>query len=204
MSAPIRPTLTAQSGPIDPLRTRPDYNFRCDRCRAPHNIDTSIPSVIWNQIVERDSPQGDKYGALCTLCIDDLMVERGLTGEAEFYFNGGALRSKSYAPPTQGDIEQANRPTLTDEELARLDEAAEVTADTEVSIAGTWRPIYLRAFYDAIFNAGIHRGLQRAAEIARAESEGVHEKRCVCACCIQSRLIATAIDREREGGGDGK
>jgi hypothetical protein len=83
------------------LRTRPDYDFRCQRCGAPHNLDTSIPSPIWNVIVERESPGGDKYGALCTICIDDLMAEKGLSGEAEFYFVGRALRSRTYPPRTE-------------------------------------------------------------------------------------------------------
>jgi hypothetical protein len=78
------------------LRTRPDYDFRCQRCGAPHNLDTSIPSEFWNVIVERDSSGGDKYGALCTLCIDDLLVEKGLACEAEFYFVGKALTSRPY------------------------------------------------------------------------------------------------------------
>jgi hypothetical protein len=69
---------------------------QCQRCDAPHDVDISIPSDVWNQIVERDSPGGDKYTTLCTLCIDDLLVEKGLTTTARFYFIGKALRSRAY------------------------------------------------------------------------------------------------------------
>jgi hypothetical protein len=71
------------------LRTRPDYDFRCQDCGAPHNLDTSIPSEIWNRIAP-------DRGALCTLCIDDRLAEAGLTTEAEFYFVGRALKSRLY------------------------------------------------------------------------------------------------------------
>ncbi len=84
------------------LRTRPEYDFRCDCCGAPHNLDTSIPSEQWNAIA------GDKYGALCTLCIDDLLTEKGLTCEAEFYFVGKALVSRLYGQSI-GDLEEAER-----------------------------------------------------------------------------------------------
>jgi hypothetical protein len=81
---------------VDPMRTRPDYNLRCDRCSAPHNLDTSIPSDVWNALVERENGD-DLWSVLCTLCIDELIVEKGLIAEAEFYFVGKALKSKLYA-----------------------------------------------------------------------------------------------------------
>lgn len=87
---------TPEERRIDPLRTRPDYDLRCDRCNAPHNLDTSIPSDVWNVIVERGQHPDDLYTLLCTLCIDDLMAEKGLACEAEFYFVGSALKSKPY------------------------------------------------------------------------------------------------------------
>lgn len=73
------------------LRTVEGSNQRCQDCGAPHNIDTSIPSPIWNQIES-------EVGMLCTMCIDDRMAALGLTAEAEFYFVGRALRSKLYGP----------------------------------------------------------------------------------------------------------
>jgi hypothetical protein len=78
-----------------------DYDFRCDECGAPHIIDVSIPSEIWNQI----APDG---GALCPLCIDDRLVKAGLTAKAEFYYDGKALHSKMYAE-SQGNLEFAER-----------------------------------------------------------------------------------------------
>ena len=84
---------------VDPLRTRPDYDFRCDRCGAPHNLDTSIPSEAWNAIMLAG-------GALCTLCIDDLLTEKGLTATAEFYFVGRALTSRLYGSAAPGAPER--------------------------------------------------------------------------------------------------
>ena len=70
-------------------RTRADYNLRCDECGSPHWLDTSIPSDIWNRI----APDG---GTLCVLCIDERLTQHGLKAEAEFYYVGKNLRSKSY------------------------------------------------------------------------------------------------------------
>jgi hypothetical protein len=99
------------------LRTREDYDFRCQDCGAPHNLDTSIPSPIWNAIC--DNRPGDVpgaagigmpvAGALCTLCIDDRLVKAGLTCDvAEFYFGGKALSSRNYAEDT-GTIDYLKR-----------------------------------------------------------------------------------------------
>lgn len=95
--------IKSQSIKIDKLetasRTRPDYDLRCQVCDAPHWLDTSIPSEIWNQIAEPSD-------LLCMLCIDDRLVKAGLRAEAEFYFNGCALDSRMYWSP--GEIEQAH------------------------------------------------------------------------------------------------
>jgi hypothetical protein len=89
-------------------RTRPDYNLRCQDCGAPHNLDTSIPSPIWNAICENrpEVPPGaagigmPEVGLLCILCIDERLQKAGLTcHEAEFYFVGRALSSKLYGGP---------------------------------------------------------------------------------------------------------
>lgn len=56
-------------------RTRPDYDRRCTACSAPHWLDTSIPSEIWNQIAKDDE-------LLCLLCIDE-RVARLLRTERE-------------------------------------------------------------------------------------------------------------------------
>lgn len=71
-------------------RTRADYDIRCSKCGAAHNVDTSIPSDIWNQIAE-------PHELLCTLCIDEALNEKGLTCEAAFYFVGDALTGKLYS-----------------------------------------------------------------------------------------------------------
>ena len=80
-------------------RTRQDYPFRCDACGRAHILDTSIPSEFWNKI----APDG---GMLCTTCIDDRLALAGLRCEAEFYFVGKALKSKSYAN-SHGDLAEA-------------------------------------------------------------------------------------------------
>lgn len=90
-------------------RTRPDYDFRCEDCGAPHNLDTSIPSEIWNAIARAPGAAAigmPAVGALCTLCIDERMVKAGLTAEAEFYFVGRALTSTLYQE-SHGEIQAA-------------------------------------------------------------------------------------------------
>jgi hypothetical protein len=83
-------------------RTRPDYDLRCQDCGAAHNVDTSIPSAVWNRIAEPAS-------VLCTLCIDERLTKAGLTcDEAEFYYNGDALRSKLYAE-SHGEVARLER-----------------------------------------------------------------------------------------------
>lgn len=83
-------------------RTRPDYDLRCQDCGAPHWLDTSLPSVIWNQIAK----PGD---ILCLLCIDNRLQAKGLTcNEAEFYFVGAALSSKLYAE-SHGNVQNLQR-----------------------------------------------------------------------------------------------
>lgn len=86
--------ILALSQRVDELqkacRTRADYNLRCQDCGAAHNVDTSLPSHIWNQIAKPED-------VLCTLCIDERLQRAGLTcNEAEFYYVGTALRSKPY------------------------------------------------------------------------------------------------------------
>jgi hypothetical protein len=76
-------------------RTRPDYDLHCQTCGAPHWLDTSIPSEVWNQIAPDVS-------LLCLLCIDERMAAAGLSAEAEFYFVGAALRGKLYGPTDLG------------------------------------------------------------------------------------------------------
>ena len=117
LTRPERDRLVALAGEAirsrRALRTRPDYNFRCDECGAPHNLDTSIPSDMWNQIM----PNG---GALCTLCIDDKLAAAGLAAPAEFYFVGAALTCRLYT-----DDNAALRQRLADAEarVQRMGEA---------------------------------------------------------------------------------
>lgn len=85
----IRSAIDAITNLRRERRTREDYDLRCGRCNAPHWFDTSIPSEIWNQIARPED-------LLCLLCIDELLAEKGLTTEAEFYFVGKALKSKLY------------------------------------------------------------------------------------------------------------
>lgn len=96
-------------------RTRPDYDLRCN-CGAPHWLDTSIPSAIWNEVAE----PGD---LLCLLCIDQRLAAAGLsTDQAEFYFVGDALRSKPYAE-SHGEV------AYLEQEVARLKEGLRRIAD---------------------------------------------------------------------------
>lgn len=101
----------ATQGP-DPLRVSADYPFHCHRCGAAHNCDTSIPSEQWNQIT---ADIGGRAIMLCTLCIDELLVEHGLTAEAHISFVGAALRTEPGMPAeaTQGEDAQADRLTAT-------------------------------------------------------------------------------------------
>lgn len=70
-------------------RLRPDYAIRCGRCGAPHWIDTSLPSDVWNQIAE-------PHEELCMLCIEDALREKGLTAQAEFHYAGEHLQGAPY------------------------------------------------------------------------------------------------------------
>lgn len=79
-------------------RTRDDYDLRCQNCGAPHNLDTSIPSEIWNQIAEPED-------ILCTLCIEEKLQAKGLTAKAQFYFSGEALSSQLYQDDLEGIFE---------------------------------------------------------------------------------------------------
>jgi hypothetical protein len=87
------------------LRVRRDYPFRCARCGAPHVLDTVVPSAAWNLAVREAHPEWAE-AMLCTLCIDDLAAEAGVECDAEFYFVGTALTSRSYgAGRSFGDLE---------------------------------------------------------------------------------------------------
>jgi len=98
------------------LRTQDDYDFRCQDCGAPHNLDTSLPSEAWNAICENrpgilPGAAGigmPEVGALCTLCIDERLVKAGLTAECEFYYVGRALRSRLY-DASVGELEALRR-----------------------------------------------------------------------------------------------
>lgn len=82
-------------------RTRPDYDLRCQQCGAPHWLDTSLPSAIWNQIA-------DPSDLLCMLCIDERLTAKGLRAEAEFYFVGSSLTSRLYND-SHGDVQSLSR-----------------------------------------------------------------------------------------------
>ena len=76
--------------------------YKCQQCGGPHLVDTSLPSVIWNQIAEPSD-------FLCTWCIDERLQAAGLScNEAEFYFVGEALSSKLYAE-SHGDVAKLER-----------------------------------------------------------------------------------------------
>jgi hypothetical protein len=84
------------------VRTRADYDLRCEECGAPHWMDTSIPSAIWNQIAKPEE-------TLCLLCIDGRLAKAGLRCDAaEFYYVGTALQSKMYAE-SHGDVQDLER-----------------------------------------------------------------------------------------------
>jgi hypothetical protein len=69
-------------------------------------LDTSIPNEVWNAAVREEHPELD--GMLCTLCIDELVSEAGLTCDAEFYFVGKAVVSRMY-DDDRGTIEMLDR-----------------------------------------------------------------------------------------------
>lgn len=114
--------LLARVGELErATRTRPDYDLRCDACGAPHWLDTSLSSEVWNTIARRGQP--DEVGLLCLLCIDERMEAAGLTDEAEFYFVGGALKSKLYAESRGCIADLERRLTAADARAGRLREA---------------------------------------------------------------------------------
>ena len=87
-------------------RTRADYDLRCGECGAAHNLDTSIPSDLWNQIAA-------PADILCVLCIDEKLTKKGLQCDvAEFYYVGTSLSSRKYAE-TSGEIQRLNRDIAT-------------------------------------------------------------------------------------------
>jgi hypothetical protein len=87
-------------------RTRADYDLRCGECGAAHNLDTSIPSDLWNQIAA-------PADILCVLCIDEKLTKKGLQCDvAEFYYVGTSLSSRKYAE-TSGEIQRLNREIAT-------------------------------------------------------------------------------------------
>lgn len=124
------------------IRTHHDDGLRCQRCDAPHWLDTSIPSEIWNQIVDRREGKDDDWGLLCLLCIEELAAAKGLLCDVvEFYFVGAALRSRLYAEST-GDIERLER------ELAALHEESDDWAKIAESHALTLGQLRNRAAHD--------------------------------------------------------
>lgn len=133
LSAALNESLETADAPHRSARLRPDYPLECQRCGAPHWIDTVIPSETWNIIVERHSPGGDKWGILCMLCIEELLEQHGLEAEAEFYYHGsGRLKSKLYKPGDAHRSELSNainaRDTYLDMWLTRGKELIEVEA----------------------------------------------------------------------------
>lgn len=93
-------------------RTRPDYDLRCDDCGAAHNVDTVIPSEIWNRVC-RDPGAAklglQEAGVLCTLCIEARLIRAGLTfDDAEFYYVGPALKSRMYEA-SHGEMQALRR-----------------------------------------------------------------------------------------------
>jgi len=92
-------------------------SLRCEDCGGPHPFDTSLPNEVWNQIA-------DPGALLCLFCIDKRLVAKGLTcDEAEFYFNGKALRSKLYAE-SHGDVAYWKREAAAERERREGAEAA--------------------------------------------------------------------------------
>lgn len=142
------------------IRTRPDYDLRCQECGAPHWLDTSLPSEIWNRIAKPED-------ILCLLCIDERLERAGIkTDQAEFYFVGRALQSKVYAE-SHGRVAEAERRAERAE--ARLAECLEAL-----------RYIRQRAndrdpdpMYDSLV---IHDMHNRAAEALTSDGSAVHDK----------------------------
>ncbi len=73
---------------------RPGYQVWCTCCGRAEVVTTILPDEIWNAI------KGEDY-ALCPVCIDLRMIEKGLTCEPEFRFMGRALRSGPQSPAAE-------------------------------------------------------------------------------------------------------
>lgn len=77
------------------IQTRGNYKLPCDRCGAPHMVDTSIHSEVWNIIVERGE-KGDRWSLLCTTCIAELCKQYNTPTVAHFYTAHEYLVSAPY------------------------------------------------------------------------------------------------------------
>ncbi|HEX7051762.1 MAG TPA: hypothetical protein VF188_16270 [Longimicrobiales bacterium] len=76
-------------------------NFTCQDCGRKHQLDTSLPSEIWNRIARPED-------VLCVECIDRRAKAAGVTAEVEFYYVGEAIRSRRYSE-SHGEVDHAAR-----------------------------------------------------------------------------------------------
>jgi hypothetical protein len=58
--------------------------LKCGGCGGPHRFDTSVPSVIWNEVIRRKGLS--EY--LCTSCVLREFVREGQSFTAELYGDG--------------------------------------------------------------------------------------------------------------------
>lgn len=58
--------------------------IRCSACDGRLGVEMLIPSEVWEQIADGDY-------ALCALCMDERMVEKGVACEGMPFFRGQAL-----------------------------------------------------------------------------------------------------------------
>ena len=77
----------------DRIQKRGNYGAPCQRCGAPHMLDTAIDPEIWNRITDH----GERWGLLCNICIDELCQEIGVQAEARFYYVHSGLISAPYS-----------------------------------------------------------------------------------------------------------
>lgn len=64
----------------------------CQRCGRTDSLDAVVPLDLWNEI----APKSNGTGLLCLWCMDEIALEKGLSGKVEFHYPGLALVSKEY------------------------------------------------------------------------------------------------------------
>lgn len=66
---------------VEALTRQRDGHLSCSGCGGPHQFDTSVPSVLWNQVIRAAGLP--EY--LCTMCIVRAFARAGVSFTAELY-----------------------------------------------------------------------------------------------------------------------